>query len=109
MMFRHMAILKFRPDAPEAARQRFADNFPRMANGIPQIRAWTFGRNTGPGGESHVRAGGYAPNYDVGLTMDFDDSAGYLAYAESESHRRFFAEFVAPILAERVVVQFPLP
>ena len=107
-MFRHLAILKFKPEAPEEAKKRFLENFPNMAKAIPQIKAWSIGRDAGIGGESHVKAGGYPPNYDVGLHMDFDSPAAYLEYAESAVHQKFFAEFVGPIIAERVVVQFHL-
>ena len=53
-----------------------------------------------------MRKGSFAPNYDVGLTMLFDDPAGYLQYAELKGHQEFFAKYCTPILAERVVVQF---
>jgi len=99
-MFRHLAILKFKPDASEEAKKRFLENFPNMAKSI--------GRDAGMGGESHVKAGRYPPNYDVGLQMDFDSPAAYFEYAESAVHQKFFAEFVGPIIAERVVVQFNL-
>jgi len=105
-MFRHMAILKFKSDAPETAKQAFLDNFPAVMNGIAEIRSWSIGRNAGSGGESHVKAGGYPSNYDIGLVMDFDSPAAYRAYAECAAHQRFFAEFVKPIVADRVVVQF---
>lgn len=107
-MFRHLAILKFKPESSEAARKRFIDNFPNMAKTIPQIKAWSIGPDAGVGGESHVKAGRYPPNYDVGLHMDFDSPDAYLQYAESPVHQKFFAEYVGSIIAERVVVQFHL-
>jgi hypothetical protein len=105
-MFRHMAILKFKADAPEKAIQSFLDHFPGVMDSIPEIRSWSMGRDAGGGGESHVRTGGYSPNYDVGLMMDFDSPESYRAYAECATHQKFFAEYVKPIVAERVVVQF---
>jgi hypothetical protein len=105
-MFRHLAILKFKPEASEEARKRFVENFPNMARAIPQIKSWSIGRDAGMGGESHVRAGGYPPNYDVGLHMDFDSPEAYRQYAESTTHQKFFSDYVAPIISERVVVQF---
>ena len=85
-MFRHMAILKFKADAPEQAKQAFLDHFPGVMNSIPEINSWSIGRNAGGGGESHVKAGGYPPNYDVGLVMDFDGPEAYRAYAECGLH-----------------------
>lgn len=105
-MFRHMAILKFKADAPEAAKQAFLDHFPGVMNSIPEIKSWSIGRNAGGGGETHVKKGGYPPNYDVGLVMDFDSPETYRAYAECATHQKFFAAYLKAIVAERVVVQF---
>ncbi len=105
-MFRHMAMLKFKPAATAAARRAFLDNFPIMAASIPQIKSWSMGPNAGGGGESHVLQGGYPPNYDVGLVFDFDSEADYRLYAECATHQAFFKAYVGPIVAERAVVQF---
>ena len=107
-MFRHMAILKFKPDAKEADIAAYFEAFPSLMASIPVIRSWSIGRNRGAGGETHVRRHNFAPNYDVGLIMDFDSSADYLKYAESPEHQAFFAKYCVPILAERVVAQFPI-
>lgn len=107
-MFRHLAILKFKPDASEEARKRFVNNFPNMAKTVPQIKSWSIGRDAGVGGESHVKAGGFPPNYDVGLQLDFDNPDAYRQYAESPVHQKFFADYLGPIIVERVVVQFHL-
>jgi hypothetical protein len=105
-LFRHMAILKFKPDAREADIAAYFAAFPALMAGMPMIRAWTIGRNEGAGGETHVKKHSFAGNYDVGLTMEFDSPADYLRYAESAEHQAFFARYCTPILAERVVVQF---
>ena len=105
-MFRHMAILKFRPDAKEADIAAYFAAFPKLMASLPMIKAWTIGRNEGTGGETHVKKHGFAPNYDVGLTMEFDTPTAYRDYAESSEHQAFFATYCTPILAERIVVQF---
>jgi hypothetical protein len=105
-MFRHMAILKFKPDAKEADIAAYFEAFPALMASLPVIRAWNIGRNEGAGGEPHVKKHSFAPNYDVGLMMDFDSSADYLKYAASREHQAFFAKYCVPILAERVVAQF---
>lgn len=105
-MFRHIAILKFKPDAKTADIATYFEAFPKLMASLPVVRSYVIGRNQGAGGETHVKKHGFAPNYDVGLTMVFDDAAGYRAYAESREHQDFFARYCAPILAERVVVQF---
>ncbi len=56
MIFRHMAMLRFKPDATAGAKQAFFENFPKMATSIPQINPKTNcksecpkGRGIGPG------------------------------------------------------------
>lgn len=49
MMFRHMAMLRFKPDATAEAERAFFENFPKMAISIPQIKAWSMGPNAGSG------------------------------------------------------------
>ena len=105
-MFRHMAILKFKPDAKQADIDAYFAAFPGLMASLPVIKAWNIGRNQGAGGETHVKKGSFAPNYDVGLMMDFESGADYLKYAESPEHQAFFAKYCVPILAERVVAQF---
>lgn len=105
-MFRHMAILKFRPDAKEADIAAYFEAFPKLMASLPMIKAWKIGRNEGAGGETHVQKHGFAPNYDVGLTMEFDSAKAYRDYAKSSEHQAFFGKYCTPILAERVVVQF---
>jgi hypothetical protein len=106
IMFRHMAILKFKPDARPADIEAYFEAFPNLMASLPVVRRWSIGRNQGSGGETHVRKHHFAPNYDVGLTMQFDDAKAYRDYAESPEHQAFFARYCTPILAERVVVQF---
>jgi hypothetical protein len=107
-MFRHMAILKFKADAKPTDIAAYFEAFPSLMASRPVIKSWSIGRNRGAGGETHVRKHDFAPNYDVGLMMDFDSAADYLKYAESAEHQAFFAKYCVPILAERVVAQFPL-
>jgi hypothetical protein len=101
-----MAILKFKPDAKPADVEAYFDAFPKMIAGMPMVRDWTFGRNQGAGGETHVKKHGFSPNYDVGLTLLFDSPKDYWAYAESPAHQAFFQKYCTPVLAERAVVQF---
>lgn len=102
----HIAILKFKPDAKQADIDAYLEAFPGLMASQPTVRSWIFGRNEGAGGEIHVKKGNFAGNYDVGLTMVFDNPQGYLQYAESKGHQDLFAKYCTPVLAERVVVQF---
>jgi hypothetical protein len=105
-MFRHMAILKFKPDAKQADIDSHFEAFPKLMVSLPVIKAWNIGRNQGTGGETHGKKHSFAPTYDVGLMMDFDSGADYLKYAESPEHQAFFAKYCVSILTDRVVAQF---
>jgi hypothetical protein len=105
-MFRHMAILKFKPDADSAAIKAYFEAFPGLVASLPVIKNWYIGRNEGAGGESHVKRHNFRPNYDVGLVLEFDSQADYLKYGESPEHQAFFEKYCTPILIERVVCQF---
>ena len=54
-MFRHMAILKFKPDAKQADIDAYFKAFPGLMASLPVIKAWNIGRNQGAGGETHVK------------------------------------------------------
>lgn len=105
-MFRHMAVLRFKPDARKEDIDAYFAAFPKLMADCPTVKKWLIGRNEGAGGETHVKKGTFAANYDVGLTMEFDTPQGYLDYAESKTHQDFFAKYCVPILAERAVAQF---
>ena len=105
-MFRHMAILKFKSDAKSEDIDAYFDAFPSLIASLPVIKKWYIGRNEGTGGESHVKRHNFRPNYEVGLVLEFDSPADYLAYAESSEHQSFFEKYCTPIFSERVVCQF---
>ena len=48
-MFRHMAILKFKPDAKPADIEAYFKAFPGLMASQPTIRSWKIGRNEGRG------------------------------------------------------------
>jgi hypothetical protein len=104
-VFRHVACLKWKPDADEASRQAFLENFPHMANNIPVIKGWTLGVDVGQGGEEHVAALGWPGNFDIGLTIEFDSPEGYAEYAHHPVHKEFLENYAKPVLGERIAVQ----
>ena len=46
-------------------------------------------------------------NWDFAVVADFADEAAYLVYRDHPAHRTAIAKHIAPLLAERVAVQFP--
>lgn len=105
-MFRHVAVLKWKPEATEERKKAFLENFPAMAESIPSIRSWAIGVDAGQGGgEDHVVALGWPGNYDIGLTIEFDSPEGYWEYANHPHHKSFLKDYAQPVLGERVAVQ----
>ena len=78
-VFRHMAILKFKPDARDADIAAYFAAFPKLMASIPVIRAWTIGRNEGAGGETHVKKHNFAEPI-------------YAAPGETQVHLRIWTE-----------------
>jgi hypothetical protein len=63
---------------------------------IPEIRAFRCGTDLG------VNAG----NWDFAVVADFDSIEDQTTYRDHPAHQRVIAELIAPIRAERAVVQF---
>jgi hypothetical protein len=107
-MFRHVAVLRWKPEADDASKTAFLENFPRMCESIDVIHSWTLGVNVGQGGESHVQQWGFPGNLDLGLTIEFDSHEGYLEYAEHPVHQEFIRDYADKVLGERYAVQHPV-
>ncbi len=95
-MIRHVVLFRWRPDASIADQETVAAAIGELPSVIPTIRAYRFGTDAG------VNDG----NFDFAVVADFDDVEGYLAYRDHPQHRAVIAERIAPIVAERVGVQF---
>src|SRR4051794_560250 len=98
-MFRHVALLRWQPDAPAHARAVAVEAIRALPSTIDVIRAYSVGTD---GGETEG-------NFDVAIVADFDDADAYVVYRDHPSHRRVIDEVVRPILAARTAVQHPLP
>jgi Stress responsive A/B Barrel Domain len=66
---------------------------------IPEIRAYTIGADLG------IADG----NADLALVADFDDADAWHRYQVHPEHVRVLQQLVAPMLSERVAVQFEVP
>jgi len=96
-VFRHVSLLRWKPDASDDARTRARDAIRALPAVIAEIRAYRVGDD--------VRE--TAGNYDLAIVADFDDADGYAAYRDHPEHRRVIDEFVRPILDARAAVQHP--
>jgi hypothetical protein len=95
-VYRHISLLRWRPDATAEQRHRVLEELGRLPGLIPQIRAYSFGEDVG-GADGH---------WDLAVVADFDDRAGYLVYASHPEHQRVIAETIAPIRADRASLQY---
>ena len=96
MMFRHVVLFNWTPEATEEQKERMTEELGRLPALIPSLRAYHFGRNAG------INPGGY----DFGLVADCDDLDGYLAYRDNPEHRAVIDRFITPIVAQRVAIQY---
>ncbi|MGI5330605.1 Dabb family protein [Actinomadura nitritigenes] len=94
-MLRHIIMLKWSPESTPDQRRAAEDGLRALPARIDAIRALTAGPDAGltPGA------------YDCALVADFDDVDGWRAYQEHPAHRALVADVLAPIIAERAVVQ----
>jgi len=97
-MLRHVVMFRFREEAPADARESIEAGLARLPGRIPEIESYRFGADLG------LREG----NFDYCLVADFTDAAAFARYAEHPEHRRFVEERLAPVVAERVSVQYTL-
>ena len=95
-MFRHVVLLKYRPDATVEQKAAVQEGLARLPAAIPLIRNYVYGPDAG------VAEG----NYDLAVVADFDSRADYLAYQAHPAHVDFMHRCVRPIMESRVAVQY---
>lgn len=94
-MFRHVVLLKWKPEATSAQRAEVQAAIERLPSVIGTIRAYSVGTDV------DVTDG----NYDLAVVADFDDAAGYEVYRDDAEHQRVIRDLIRPILASRAAVQ----
>lgn len=95
-MIRHCVNLTFTPGTTEAQVQAILDGLAGLPGAIPEIRAYTFGRDLG------LAEG----NASLTVVADFDDVDGYVVYRDHPAHQKVIAEAIRPVLASRAAGQF---
>ena len=95
-MIRHIALFRWTAAATEAQKAAVAAELAALRPTLPSLREFVFGPDAG------LAEG----NFDFAVTADFDDEAGYVAYRDDFAHREVIARVIAPIVAQRVAVQF---
>lgn len=89
-------MFKWTDAATAVQKQAVAAELSALAPTVPSIRAYVIGADVG------LATG----NFDFAVTADFDDEAGYFAYRDAPAHQEIIARTIAPIMAQRVAVQF---
>ncbi len=95
-MFRHVVMFRYADGTTAAQREAVLDGLARLPGQVPEIRNYHFGED----------AGLVEGNFDLVVVAEFDDVAGYSAYAANPDHLAFIAERIRPVVAQRVAVQF---
>jgi len=94
-MFRHVVMMRFTPESTPAQLAAMQQQLLQLPGIIPEIRSYVVGE------DARVNDG----NYDLVIVADFRDVDDYLVYRDHPDHQAMIAEFIRPILAERVAVQ----
>lgn len=98
-MLRHVAMFRFVEGTDAARVGRLTAALDALPEQIDEIVAYEFGPDLGLSDGAH----------DYVVVADFDDVDGWRAYRDHPAHRAVIDDLLAPILAERAVVQFELP
>lgn len=94
-MFRHIVMLRWKPEADAHARASVREALLGMRTAVPAIRALRWGDNVGR-----------SPNaYDAVVVMDFDGREAFEAYLESDAHRGYVAGPARAAVASLAVIQ----
>jgi hypothetical protein len=94
-MFRHVVLLRWKPDTPDEAKARARDALLGLPAVIEEIRAYNLGADLGE----------TEGNYDLAIVADFDDVGAYETYRDHPVHVQVITELVRPILDARAAVQ----
>ncbi len=93
-----MVLLMLADDAPTGRAEAIAAAIAALPSEIPSIRSVEVGVDMGIGQGTS----------SVGLTMTFDDEAGWRAYQNHPAHQVVIADLIRPVLASRAAVQIAI-
>ena len=97
-MLRHVVLLSWNDGVTDEQIRSVSDGLDGLPAVIPQIKQYDHGPNVGPGDR----------NFDYAVVGDFESFDGYVAYRDNDIHQQLIAERIAPLIANRVAVQFNL-
>jgi hypothetical protein len=97
-MFRHVVLLRWKPEATAEQRAAVVTGLEGLPARIPEIVSYTIGL------DAEVNEG----NYDLVVVADFDNVDAYRVYRDHPDHQTVIRDRIAPILAERAAIQHEL-
>lgn len=95
-MFRHVVMFRYSPGTTAEQRRAVLDGLAGLPGKVPEIRNYHVGED----------AGLVEGNFDLAVVAEFDDEAGYVAYAKNPDHLALIAGTIKPVIAQRSAVQF---
>lgn len=101
-MVRHTALLKFYANTSEAEIESVSVEGAKLPAQIPSVsfRAFSLGRD--------LASSPLPGHYDFAFVADFDNQSQLLAYSNSDAHKSYHSQFVAPIMAEHLAVDYQI-
>ncbi len=94
-MIRHVALFRWSDGTTPEAVADVRAGLDGLPGTVPSIRAYAHGPDLGLG----------AGRWDYAVIADFDDAEGYAEYDAHPAHASVRSERIAPLVAERAVVQ----
>ena len=95
-MLHHVVTFQLKPDAPADQVERIGEAVHALASTLPEVRSMAVGRDLA------LREG----NASFAIAAQFDDVAGFQAYADHPEHIRIIKELIGPHIESRSPVQF---
>lgn len=93
-MFRHIVLLKYKPEATEAERLAVREAVENLPSQVPEIVSGRTGIDVGKGPNS----------YDVAIVFDFEDRDAFKRYIASTPHQNY-VQGPAKAVAQLAVLQ----
>ena len=95
-MFRHVVMVKWKPEASKAQREAAVSGIRSLPHKISQIRQFSLGENAGIDKDA----------FDLVVVADFDNAEGYAAYRDNPDHGVLLQNVIRPIVATRAAIQY---
>ncbi|GAA0607313.1 hypothetical protein GCM10009547_06560 [Sporichthya brevicatena] len=96
--FRHVVMFRWQPEATAEQREAAISALGRLKEEVADLGRLSVG----------LDAGLAEGNADVVVVGDFPNSEAYLAYQSDPRHTKVVTEYLRPIIAERVALQYEL-